>query len=54
MMSVTNSLYRAARFGADVRAVRKGPKATAKRIVRRQVYRSTGRSTRRILKAFGL
>ena len=53
-MSLTNDLYRAARLSADVRAASKGPKATAKRVVRKMAYKSTGRSTRRFLRAFGL
>lgn len=43
-MSLTSWLFRAARLSADARAVRKGPKATAKRVVRKAVGRAWGRS----------
>ena len=53
-MSLTNSLYRLARLSADGRAVRRGPSAVAKRAVRRRVYRSEGRVTRRFFRSIGL
>lgn len=53
-MSTTNWLYRLARASNDARAVRQGPAALGKRLVRKRVYRTTGRSTRRVLKSFGL
>jgi hypothetical protein len=40
--SVTDTLFRAARLSADLRAVRKGPAAVGRRIIRKQVYRTTG------------
>lgn len=39
--SITNDLYRAARFSADMRAVSKGPGAVVKREIRKVVYRKT-------------
>lgn len=53
-MGLTDSLYRAARVSATMRAARRGPTALAKREVRRQVYRAEGRTTRRLLRLFGL
>ncbi len=53
-MSLTNDLYRLARLSADGRAIRKGPAAVGKRIVRRKVYRSEGMATRRALRKVGL
>ncbi len=52
--SLTNTLYRLARLSADGRAVRRGPSALGKRVVRRAVYRTEGRETRRIFNSFGL
>lgn len=40
--SLTSALFRAARLSADGRALRRGPAAVGKRIIRKQVYRSTG------------
>ena len=41
--SLTSLLFRAARLSADGRAIRKGPAAIGKRIIRKQVYkRSNG------------
>lgn len=40
--SLTSLLFQAARLSADGRAIRKGPAAIGKRIVRKAVYRSTG------------
>jgi hypothetical protein len=48
--SVTSILYRAARTSADLRAVRKGPAAVGKRIIRKQVYRKTNGVLAQILK----
>lgn len=53
-MSLTNTLFRLARVSADARAVRKGPGAVAKRVVRKSVYRAEGRATRKLFKGFGL
>lgn len=39
--SFTSLLYKAARLSADLRAVRKGPAAVGKRMVRKAVYRRT-------------
>ena len=38
----------------DVKAISKGPKAVAKRQVRKVVYRETNKTTRRFLRLFGL
>jgi hypothetical protein len=43
-MTITSLLFRAARLSATGRAIRRGPKATAKRAVRIAVGRSWGRS----------
>jgi hypothetical protein len=39
--SLTSLLFQAARLSADGRAIRKGPAAIAKRVVRKQVIKST-------------
>ena len=52
--SLTSLLYKAARASATGRAASRGPAALAKRQVRRKVYRAEGRTTRRILRKFGL
>lgn len=39
--SFTSLLFQAARLSADGRAIRKGPAAVGKRIVRKQAYKST-------------
>lgn len=38
--SLTSLLFRAARLSADGRAIRKGPEAIVKRVVRKQVTKS--------------
>jgi hypothetical protein len=43
-MTLTSLLFRAARISADGRAVRRGPAAIAKRVVRIGVGRAWGRS----------
>jgi hypothetical protein len=43
-MTLTSMLFRLARLSATGRAVRRGPKALAKRQVRRAVGRAWGRS----------
>lgn len=53
-MSLTNMLYRAARLSADARAVRRGPAAVGKRVVRKTVYRQSARATRKALRIFKL
>lgn len=50
--SLTSILFQAARLSADGRALRKGPAAVGKRIVRKQVYRQTGGLVAAILRAF--
>lgn len=52
--SLTNTLFKLARASATGRAASKGPEALAEREVRREVYKAEGRSTRRILRRFGL
>lgn len=49
--SLTSLLFQAARLSADGRALRKGPAAVGKRIIRKQVYRSTGGLLASILRA---
>lgn len=53
-MTATNWLYRLARASATTRAARKGPAALGKRVVRRAVYRTEGKETRRLFRSFGL
>jgi hypothetical protein len=43
-MGLTSALFKAARISADLRAVRRGPRATGKRVVRKAVGRAWGRS----------
>jgi hypothetical protein len=43
-VSLTSSLFKLARLSATGRAIRKGPKATAKRAVRIGIGRAWGRS----------
>jgi hypothetical protein len=43
-VTLTSFLFRAARLSATGRAIRKGPKATAKRAVRIGIGRAWGRS----------
>jgi hypothetical protein len=43
-VSFTSTLYRAARLSADVRSVRRGPRAMGKRLVRKTVGRSLART----------
>lgn len=50
-MSITSLLFRAARLSADARAIRKGPTAVGKRIVRKQVYKRTNGTIARLLRA---
>lgn len=52
--SLTDMLYKLARASATGRAASKGPAALEKRMVRKTVYKSEGRETRRIFKSFGL
>lgn len=49
--SITNSLFRAARLSADLRAASKGPAAYGRRIVRKGVYRETGGAIASFLRA---
>lgn len=52
--SITSTLYRAARVSNNLRAASQGPVAYGKRVVRRKTYRTSGRATRSILRAFGM
>jgi hypothetical protein len=52
--SLRSQLYRAARDLGDVEAAAKGPAAYEKRVLRKAVYRRTGRTTRKLLRLFGL
>lgn len=52
--SLTDILYRLARASATGRAASRGPSSLAKRAVRRRVYRTEGKATRKIFKSFGL
>ncbi len=49
-MSLTNMLYKLARASATGRAARKGPTALGKRYVRKAVYRTEGKATRRAMR----
>jgi hypothetical protein len=42
-----NLLYRLLSVSNDVRAIRRGPKAVGKRVVRKAAYRSLSRALRR-------
>ena len=53
-MTITNSLYRLARFSATMRAARRGPAALGRRMIRRRVYRAEGKATRRVFRRIGL
>jgi hypothetical protein len=50
----TSQLYRAARLSNNARAVRKGPAATAERLVRRKAYSKSMGITGRLLRALRL
>lgn len=52
--SMRSQLYRAARDLGDIEAASRGPGALGRRVVRRRVYRTTNRWTRRLLRGFGL
>ncbi|HZU71808.1 MAG TPA: hypothetical protein VE990_03460 [Acidimicrobiales bacterium] len=52
--SLRSQLYRAARDLGNAQAATRGPSAFTKRVVRRSVYRTTNRWTRRFLRGFGL
>jgi len=52
--SLTSQLYSLARASNNLRAMRKGPTAYAKRVVRRKVYSKEMGATGRLLKLFGL
>lgn len=52
--AVRRALYGAARALGDVDAVRRGPRATGRRVVRKRAYRATYRATSRALRRFGL
>lgn len=52
--SLTSLLFRMARLSADGRALRKGPGAYAKRLVRKQVYRRSGGFVAGLLRGLGL
>lgn len=43
-MSVTSTLFKMARLSADGRAIRRGPSAIGKRIIRKGIGRAWGRS----------
>lgn len=45
-MSIRSLLYRLASLLGDINAVRKGPDAVAKRIVRKAIYKRIGRAMR--------
>jgi hypothetical protein len=45
-MSLTTWLYRAARLSADINAVRRGPRAVGKRLLRKAVGRAWGSRSR--------
>jgi hypothetical protein len=49
--SLRRNLYRTARLLGDVQAAQRGPAAYAKRVVRKSVYRQSGRLGRAISRA---
>lgn len=51
-MKLTSMLFRLARASATGRAVRKGPAALGRRVVRKAVYRKTSGQTARVLRKF--
>ncbi len=53
-ISLTSTLYRAARFSNNVRAASRGPGAYARRVVRRKAYGRSMGLTGSILKVLGL
>ena len=52
--SLRSQVYRAARDLGNVEAAAQGPSAYGRRVVRRRIYRTTNRWTRRFLRGFGL
>lgn len=54
MGQLRRNLYRGARILGDIQAAEKGPAPVAKRRVRRTVYRTEGRWTRKVLRSLGL
>ena len=52
--SFRSQLYRAARDLGNVQATSKGPTSYGKRVVRREVYRTTNGINQRVLKELGL
>lgn len=52
--SIVSQMYRAARIVNNTRAVTRGPAAAAKRAVRYEAARTTGRSTSKLLRWLGM
>lgn len=52
--TLRSQLYRAARDLGDLESAEKGPGALGKRMVRKRVYKTTNRWTRRFLRGLGL
>lgn len=52
--SLRSQVYRSARDLGNIEAAVQGPTAFGKRVVRRRIYRTTNRWTRRFLRGFGL
>ncbi len=52
--SLMSNLYRAARLSNNARAASRGPRAYAKRVVRRKTYGKSMGATGRLLRIFGL
>ena len=50
-MTFTSAMYALARFNRDVNAVKLGPKAVAKRVVRKQAHKATAKLLRKLLGA---
>lgn len=48
-MSATSYAYRVLRLSRDVNAIRRGPNAIAKRIVRKTAHKTTARLLRKVL-----
>lgn len=49
-MSLRSMLYRIARLMGDVRAIRRGPRAIARRAARKGLMRIAGRAINRMIK----
>jgi hypothetical protein len=48
-MSLRSSLYQLARFLGDINAIKRGPSALGRRLVRKEMYRGAGRFIARLV-----